>query len=121
MELCFCEIPAPSPNPFKQYILQSTMRKGEIGIGVIVVIALGLMVLIILAIMFGQTAIRAEEQTNSCQDTYRGVCTTRSACIQQGGQVVSGISCTQELTTEYSGGWQALTFPSGGATCCALR
>lgn len=97
------------------------MRKGEIAISVIIVIALGLLVLITMAILLGDAFRRVDDQTSSCQDTYRGVCTTRADCVSQGGQVVGGVSCGGDLTTNYDGGWQAISFPAGGATCCVIR
>ena len=93
------------------------MRKGEIAISVIIVIALGLLVLITMAILLGDAFRKVDDATNSCQ---RGVCMTRAACIAEGG-IMEGGSCDEDLTTNYDGGWQATTFPAGGATCCVIR
>lgn len=104
-------------NTFRQ---QDHMRNGEVGIGVVVVIALGLLVLVILAILLGSQFGNLDDQLSSCE-AQRGQCTTRSACLQAGGQVISGASCTQDVVHEYTGGWGAITFPVGGSTCCVTQ
>lgn len=94
------------------------MRRGEIAISVIILIALGLLVLTILAAMLVTSGERARETTGACEDTYGGVCTTKTACINTGGRIVGGVTCNKELSTEYESGWVIEQFPSGGAACC---
>ncbi len=96
------------------------MKKAEIAIGVVIVIALGLLVLISLAVLLVSQVNQAEDGLSQCTDTYGGVCTLRTSCIEGGGRVMGLGSCTMEQTTERISGtnWAGLNFALGGSACC---
>lgn len=93
------------------------MKRGEIAISVVIVIALGLIVLITLAIALNQGFTDLEETTGSC-DTLEGTCMTASACQGAGGKVVSSNACTAEFTRNYENTWRVESYPVGGGVCC---
>lgn len=96
-------------------------RRGEIAISVVVVIALGLLVLVMLAVLLNQGFRRAETATSSCQDTYSGACMAESDCRAAEGRVVSRAGCEGATTYEYESERYVWSFPQGGTVCCVTR
>jgi hypothetical protein len=94
------------------------MKKGEIAISVIIVIALGLIVLITLAVMLVSSTGDAQRVTDACEDTYGGTCMAKSRCTSSGGGIIGGVSCSADLTNEFDNGWAVESFPIGGGACC---
>ncbi len=95
------------------------MRRGEIAISVVIVIALGLLALISLATLLVSSGDQARQTTTACEDTYGGTCTTRTACIDQmNGRVVGAAGCNEHYTTNYGTEWRIQEFPTGGGVCC---
>lgn len=97
---------------------QKQMKRGEIAISVVIIIALGLIVLITLATLLVGSGERVQNVTSACEDTYGGTCTTRTACLADGGRIVGGVTCSEEYTTEYDSTWTVEQFPDGGGVCC---
>ncbi|MFT4250656.1 MAG: hypothetical protein ACMXYD_04820 [Candidatus Woesearchaeota archaeon] len=94
------------------------MKKGEIAISVIILVALGLLVLITLAVMLVSSAGDARTVTDACEDTYGGFCTDRRTCLAEGGRIVGTVSCQTEFSQQYENRWEIQSFPIGGGVCC---
>lgn len=96
------------------------MKKGEIGITVIIIIALGLIVLTILSVLLVASFSDVEQTRTACEDTYGGACMPHSSCIDSGGRVVAPGTCGDEVqTTSYGGSsWNTISFNLRGDVCC---
>ena len=94
------------------------MKKGEIAISVIIIVALGLIVLITLAVLLVGSTGEVREVTDACENTYGGHCTDRRSCIDSGGRVVGTVSCQTEFTQQYNNRWEIQSYPLGGGVCC---
>ncbi len=94
------------------------MKRGVIAINVVVIVALGLLVLIILATMLVQKTTTARNTFSACQETYKGTCMPKTECDVRGGGVISDVDCAQGSASSSDEGWVLVSFPKGGTVCC---
>lgn len=94
------------------------MRKGEIAISVVVIIALSLIVLISLAVMLVEQFGRANTTLGDCQNLHGGTCTLQSACQASEGKIITGVNCAASTMQKTESGRQLISFPPGGTICC---
>ena len=94
------------------------MKRGEIAITTIILIALGLIVLTLLASLLVGSFQRGSDTIDACQETYGGNCErSTTQCIGQGGRVVGGTNCEANQVTS-ANNRDFISFGSGGEVCC---
>lgn len=93
------------------------MRRGEIAITTVIVVALGLLVLTILAITLTSSTRNLDQNVNDCKKIYDGSCMAESQCEMMQGKTVSGVRCDDTTTYKYTH-TVIESFPEGGTVCC---
>lgn len=93
------------------------MRRGEIAISVVIVIALGLIVLMVLGVVLSGQFRNLTQTVDNCQEQWQGTCMSPSSCQAQNGRQVNA-DCGASTRQEASDDWLIETFPQGGTVCC---
>lgn len=90
--------------------------RANIGISVIIIIALGLVVLLISSVFFVSETNNTRQNIESC-DLYNAECMGSVACNSIGGRAVRS-GCQQETQTQQTDVFTVETIQLGGSVCC---